>query len=294
MRSIMKEIQNKKRFGYRCIWLLSVVLLLSSCKTKQETGLVSMKQRNSQELISAVLSNTVEYNKFSAKLGVKLKPGLEKSTTSVPASLRIIKGEALMLSLQIPILNSEVFRMVVTPDSLLLIDRRNKMYVSEALKDIRNVANFAFEYQNLEALFTNQLFIAGKTEITPADYPLLQVKQEEYEALIISKGSQGINYSFTSDYTDRIRKAEIESLSNSGESNKSTKMVWLYDNFELIKDRIFPMKMSMSLRLPDDEAVMDLSYSKIELDGDFSIEFQIPRNSRRITLSQALERINNL
>ena len=287
-------IQNKKRFGYRCIWLLSVILLLSSCKTRQETGRVSMKQRSNQELISAVLSNTVEYDKFSARLGVKLKPGLGKSTTSVPASLRIIKGEALMLSLQIPILNAEVFRMVVTPDSILLVDRKNKMYVSEALKDIRNVANFAFEYQNLEALFTNQLFIAGKTEVTPADYSLLQIKQEEYEAQITLKGDRGINYSFSSDYTDRIRRTEIESLGSFSKSNKSTKMVWWYDDFELIKDRIFPVKMKMGLKLPDDEATMDLSYSKIELDGDFSITFQIPRNSQRITLSQALEIINNL
>ena len=292
MKSIMEIFRNKKQFGYRCIWLLSVVLLLSSCKTKQETGsAVSLKQRNNQELISAVLSNTVEYDKFSAKLGVKLKPGLEKSTTSVPASLRIIKGQALMLSLQIPILNAEVFRMVVTPDSLLLIDRRSKMYVSEALKDIQNVANFAFEYQNLEALFTNQLFIAGKTEITPADYSLFQVEQTEYEAQFTSEDNQGITYSFISDYTDRIRKAEIKSTSK---SNNSTQMNWWYDDFELIKDRVFPVKVKMGLVLPSDEIMMDLSYSKIELDGNFSIEFQIPKNSRRITLSQALETINNL
>ena len=288
MKSIMKVILNKKQFGYRCFGLLAVVLLLSSCKTKQETGAVSMKQRNNQELLSAVLSNTVEYDKFSARLGVDLKPGQKNKKISAPATLRIIKGEALMLSFQIPILNAEMFRMVVTPDSLLLIDRRNKMYVSESLRDIRNVVNFAFEYQNLEALFTNQLFIAGKTEITPADYLLLQVKQEEYSAYITSKDNQGITYLFTSDYTDRIRKTDIES------SDKSTRMSWSYDDFVLLKDRIFPVKMNMSLNLPSDEATMSLSYSRIELDGDFSIEFGIPKNSRRITLPQALRIIDSL
>ena len=288
MKSIMKVILNKKQFGYRCFGLLAVVLLLSSCKTKQETGAVSMKQRNNQELLSAVLSNTVEYDKFSARLGVDLKPGQKNKKISAPATLRIIKGEALMLSFQIPILNAEMFRMVVTPDSLLLIDRRNKMYVSESLRDIRNVVNFAFEYQNLEALFTNQLFIAGKTEITPADYLLLQVKQEEYSAYITSKDNRGTTYLFTSDYTDRIRKTDIES------SDKSTRMSWSYDDFVLLKDRIFPVKMNMSLNLPSDEATMSLSYSRIELDGDFSIEFGIPKNSRRIALPQALRIIDSL
>ena len=291
MKNTMKVFLSNKQFGYRCIGLLSVILLLSSCKTRQETAApVAMTQRNNQELLSAVLSNTVEYDKFSAKLDTKLKQGSGKKTISSPASLRIIKGKALMLSIQPSVLGIkiEAFRMIVTPDSILLHDRINKMYASEALRDIKDVANFAFEYQNLEALFTNQFFIAGKTEITPADYRSLQVKQDEYAAHIISKDNRGTTYTFTSDYTDRIRKTEIES------SNKSTRMNWSYDEFVLLKDRIFPVKMNMVLNLPSDEASMGLSYSNIELDKDFTIEFQIPKNARRITLSQAIEIINSL
>ncbi|GHU88211.1 hypothetical protein FACS1894155_02640 [Bacteroidia bacterium] len=250
-----------------------------------------MVKRSNTELLSAVLSNTVTYDKFSAKLSVDLKPGQKNKGVSVPALLRIIKGKALMLSFQIPIplLNAEVFRMVVTPDSILLIDRKDKMYVAEAIRDIREVADFAFEYQNLEALFTNQMFIAGKTKITPGDYNLLKVDQEQYVAHISSRDRQGVSYTFTSDYTDRVRKTELES------NGKSTRMTWLYDNFVLLQtDRIFPVKMAMVLNLPSDEANMNLSYSKIELDGDFSIEFQIPAKYKRITLSQAIKIINSI
>ncbi len=285
----MRMSLNKKRFWYNGFWLLSILLLFYSCKSKQETGSVTMTQRDDKELVSAVLNNTIEYNKFSARLNVDLKPGLKNKGISAPASLRIIKGKALMLSFQIPILNAELFRMVITPDSILLVDRKNKMYVAETISDIRNVANFAFEYQNLEALFTNQLFVAGKTEITPADYKLFQIKQDQYTALFSSKDRQGVGYTFTSDYTDKIRKTEIES------SNKSTRMTWAYDEFVLLQnDRIFPVKMNMVLNLPSDEAGMDLSYSKIDLNGDFSIEFKIPTNYKRITLSQAIKIINSL
>jgi hypothetical protein len=282
-------IPNKEQIKYCCFWFLLSALLFSSCKSKQEVASVAMIQRNDTELISAVLSNTVEYNRFSAKLNVALQPGQKNKRISAPVSLRIIKGQALMLSFQLPILNVEMFRMVITPDSILLVDRKNKMYVAEALRDIRNVANFAFEYQNLEALFTNQLFIAGKAEITPADYKLLKIKQEEHAAYISSKDWQNITYTFTSDYTDRIRKTEIE---NSG---KSVRMTWTYDDFVLLQDnRIFPVKMNMILNLPSDEASMNLSYSKLELDKDFSIECKIPANYKRITLSQAIRIINNL
>ncbi|MDR3062249.1 MAG: DUF4292 domain-containing protein, partial [Dysgonamonadaceae bacterium] len=236
-------IRNKTNFKY-CVWGLSLVisLLVFSCKSKQEAGSVKMIKRSDSELISAVLSNTVEYNKFSAKLNVNLQPGQKNKGISAPASLKIIKGEALMLSFQMPIFNFEMFKMVITPDSILLIDRKNKMYVMEAIRDVKEVADFAFEYQNLEALFTNQMFIAGKTEITPGDYKQFKVDQEPYVAHISSKDRRGITYAFTSDYTDRVCKTEIES------SGKSTRMIWSYDHFVLLQDnKIFPVKMEMVL-----------------------------------------------
>ncbi len=285
----MKKRLNKNIFCYRFLGILSIVLLVSSCKTKQDSGSVAMQHRNNQELISAVVSNTVEYDKFSAKLNIELKPGQRHPEASAPASLRIIKGKAMMLSFQIPVLSVELFKMVVTPDSILIIDRKSKVYVSEAIESVSDALNFTFEYQNLEALFTNQLFIAGKTNITPDDYRSLQVKQEEYAAHISFKDMQGLIYTFTSDYTDRVRKTEIES------ANKFRRMSWAYDDFAVLQNnKIFPLKMNMILTLPSDEARMNLSYSKIELNGDFSIDLSIPRNYRRITLSDAVKIINNL
>jgi hypothetical protein len=284
-------IPNKTNF--KCsVWGLSlaVTFLIFSCKSRQEAGSVTMVERNDTELISAVLSNAVEYDKFSAKLNVDLKPGQKNKAVSAPVLLRIIKGKSLMLSFQMPILNVEMFKMIVTPDSVLLIDKKNKMYVAEAIKDIRKIADFAFEYQNLEALFTNQIFIAGKTEINPKEYKYLKVSQEQYAAHISSRDRQGVTYTFTSDYTDRVRKTEIESR------EKSTRVTWSYDDFVTLRNnRIFPVKMDMILNLPSDEATMSLSYSKIELDGDFSVEFQIPSAKyKRITLSQAIRIINSL
>ncbi len=280
---------NKKKTGYSCFWLLSVVFLLFSCKSKHEAGQVAIKHRNNTELISAVVSNTVEYDKFSAKLNVDLKPGQKNKGISAPASLRIIRGKSMMLSFQIPILNAEMFRMVVTPDSILLIDRKNKMYMSESIENINDAANFTFEYQNVEALFTNRLFIPGKDKIIPADYNLLQVKQDEYTAYMSSKDRQGMTYTFTSDYTDKVRKTQIENL------NKSRRMSWSYDDFVVLQNNnVFPIKMNMVLALSSDEAQMNLSYSKIELNGDFSIDVSIPKTYKRISLSNAIDIINSL
>ena len=48
---------------------------------------------------------------------------------SVDGTLKLHRGERIQLSFLMPILRSEVARMEVTPDEVLLVDRMGKRYV---------------------------------------------------------------------------------------------------------------------------------------------------------------------
>ncbi len=269
--------------------VLLLTVLATSCKTGKESGPVPMGKRNNAEILHSVSDNLLIYRTLSSKLSVDLKPGKKNKNISVPASLRIIKSKGLQLSFQIPILNAELFRLTVTPDSILMIDRKNKMYVAESIADVKLAAGFAFDYYNLESLLTNQLFIAGKQEITSDDFRLFSVQQHEYEAVLSISDRQQVTWSFSTDYTDRIRKTTMESR------KKSVRMDWAYDEFtSLENNRMFPVKMQMDLKLPGDEVAMNLEYSRVEQNKEFALEFKIPANYRRITLAQAIKIINSL
>ena len=48
---------------------------------------------------------------------------------TVSGSMKMKSGERIQLSVLMPVFRSEVMRMEVTPDEVLLIDRMNKRYV---------------------------------------------------------------------------------------------------------------------------------------------------------------------
>ncbi|GHT73718.1 hypothetical protein AGMMS50262_05300 [Bacteroidia bacterium] len=100
---------------------------------------------------------------------------------SVDAQLRILKGKAIQLSFRIPLLGTEAFRVVITPDKLLIIDRLHKSYFSETMEAVKANADFDFDYYELEGQLTDKLFVPGRTEITPVKKKLIfPVASERY------------------------------------------------------------------------------------------------------------------
>ncbi|MDR1719503.1 MAG: DUF4292 domain-containing protein [Dysgonamonadaceae bacterium] len=263
---------------------IATLLVLLSCKSsRKEAEAVALPVRPGQEVLRAVAANTVPYRTLSVRASASLKPGMKNKRLSAPADLRIIRGQAIRLSLMIPIINSEVFRLTITPDSLLLIDRSHKLAVAESIDNIAKASGYALNYFNLESLFTNYLFIAGKAEVTPADFRSFAVKQEKYRAFIRPKADRNLAVTFTCDYTDRIRTTLLEN------ADKGIRLNWDYDDFLPVKDDLtFPMKMSMLLQWPSDEASLNLSCSGVETDKEFTIDRTLPAKYSRMSLAQYL------
>ena len=260
------------------------LFFITSCKTtKGVKG--NMKFYEAQELFSLVASNSLEYQTFSGKMNASLRSG--KNDININAYLKIIKDEKLQLSFQMPIIG-ELFKFAVSKDSLILIDRINKQFVAESMQDIKQTSSFDFDLYNLQALFTNQLFLAGKPAVTTKDFQLFTINQEKEQTLITAKDKY-IDYTFTIDYTDHIRNSLM-----TGNSGK-TALNWSYNNFSLLGNKsLFPMQMAMNLNNSTNKLSVNFAFSKIDLDKEMDIDFNIPKKYNRITLAQALILINTI
>jgi len=243
-----------------------------------------MKSYEAKELFSLVANNSLEYQTFSGKFKTSLPMG--KINVGATGYLRIIKDEKLQLSLQVTLMG-EVLRFTVSKDSLVLIDRVNKQFVSESIQNIKQTSSFDFDLNNLQALFTNQMFLAGKPAITPEDFRLFTINQEKEQALIIAKDKY-LNYTFTVDYTDHIRNSQI-----TGNSGKTT-INWSYNNFSPLGNRSFPMQMGMDIKSSSNKFSLSFAFTKIDLNTGVEIDLNIPKNYNRITLDQALALINSM
>lgn len=274
------------------ILLITSLCLIYSCKSPKETtsgSLISLTEQSKNERINSLLLQGLNYKTISAPLRFTIKPGNESKSNTLDAQLRIIKDEAILLSLRIPFIGTEAAKILITPEQMLIVDRINKQYFIESMDKLQNAAPFDFDYYSLQALFTNHLFIAGKSLIAKNDFNTFKLQEDKYFVYINNKDSQGINYDFVSDYTNRILKTQMY------KNKEQVNMTWEYRDFALTSNkRLFPMKMDMELIIPNDIIQMGFSFSKVDIDSDFNIETNVPTKYNQITFEQVLRIIKSL
>jgi hypothetical protein len=264
-------------------------MLLVSCKTSRQPASVGLQTMTKEERVSNMLQSEIQYDRLSSNLKLAIKPGKKNRETAVDAQLRIVKDEAIQLSLRMPILGSEVFKVLITPDNLLIIDRLNKHYLWESMQTIKDQAPFDFDFYSLEALFTNQLFIAGQKGLAPADYDAFQIQEDDFFVHLTYTDQQAIQYNFTGDYSHRIQTTQME------QSKWKSRLQCTYTDWGLTSDkRTFPMTMDMLLNTPEEVYNVKFSYKSVDINPDFTIDNAIPARYKQVTLQQVIKLIGSL
>ena len=116
--------------------LLLMVVLLAGCKTSK-----------------VVKTTPVEPAYLSSKLQL-----------TVPMKMK--SGERIKLSVLMPVFRSEVMRMEVTPDEVLLIDRMNKRYVRATRDELKGILPENADFDRLEKLLFKASLPGEKKELT--------------------------------------------------------------------------------------------------------------------------------
>lgn len=94
---------------------------------------------------------------FTASMGGK--------DVSVPGSLHMRKDQMIRLQLFMPVLHTEVGRLEFTPDYVLVVDRLHKQYVKEDYRQIDFLKVNGLDFNALQALFWNQLYLPGAKSV---------------------------------------------------------------------------------------------------------------------------------
>ncbi len=127
--------------------LLLMVVLLAGCKTSK-----------------VVKTTPVEPAYLSSKLQLTV-PNKNGSMT-VNGNMKMKSGERIQLSVLMPVFRSEVMRMEVTPDEVLLIDRMNKRYVRATRDELKGILPENADFDRLEKLLFKASLPGEKKELT--------------------------------------------------------------------------------------------------------------------------------
>ena len=262
---------------WQSVLFLAILLLTTTCKTKRSLGKDPTDQ-NYTELLSAVQQRDFTFQTLSARLYVNIET--KKKSLGSRVELKMIRDSLIQLSVQ-PFFGFEAFRAEFATDSIRVLDRMNKHFLTESYANLKTLFPIELNFYNLQSLLTNQLFLPGKRELTKEDYehfspaPALQALTS-----VETTSKDGLRYTFSIDPTT----ANIHHL-YAKQQTGSYALAWDYADFAAYDQSLFPETMDITLtKDAKNIGSMRIKASRIQRNIPLRTDFHISSKYKRMQL----------
>ena len=174
--------------NYYFIYIAVLLLTIASCKTVKKTQTqtpvlntetVMVNEASNAEKQFAfnthkrLLNEKIDFNTFSSRLSINIQS--PKLNQSVNGTLRMQKDKAIWISVTGPF-SIEVFRAMITPDSVLLLDKLQNKIVRRNISYLQNVVQLPLDFYDLQDLLIgNAIMVNGEVESFKSTDNVLQL-----------------------------------------------------------------------------------------------------------------------
>ena len=123
--------------------------------------------RSSKQAAGIAVPETAHY--LSSRLQLTIPSGANGSITT-GGTMKMKGGERVQLSILMPILRTEIARLEITPDEILLVDRMNKRYVRASRSELNDILPKEARFSKLEKLLLDASLPEGKSELSGKEF----------------------------------------------------------------------------------------------------------------------------
>mgnify|MGYP000072358268 CR=1 FL=1 len=262
--------------------LLAVITLMSvfSCRTvkqinkviaPKDTTLVMPSDQSKADsllMISNTLAglnkNHIDFQTFSAKIKVDYQDNNGKQP-DVTAIVRIVKDSAIWVSLSATILNFEIYRVLITKDSVILLNKQQKEVQYRSLDYLQEVAQIPVDYYILQDMLVGNPVFFNDSIVTYRqvnDLILMGTVGTVFKNLLTIKVSNKLLTHIKLDDIDISRNRTADITYDNYESNNGF-------NFSTYRQIIASEKNKLDLRL---------NFKQYEFNKELSVTFNVPKN----------------
>ncbi|MFT6868421.1 MAG: hypothetical protein ACJA08_003275 [Cyclobacteriaceae bacterium] len=210
--------------------------------------------------------NEIDFDYFSGKL--KIDYDGDKNLSGI-ANLRMRKDSVIWISLS-PGFGVEVARILITKDSISVIDKFNKKYVVTDFAKLSKKFDFNIEYSLVESLLLGNL-------TTPYSNEKLKKTEEFY-----NYGQQFGNYNFSNSIG--LKSMKLEMLHVVDTVSKSAIYV-NYSDFQMVEDQILPFNIKakhLKGKTGVTSTKVDIEYNKADIEKKpLKFPFNVPQKYER-------------
>ena len=281
------------------IAVLVVPLMMASCRSHKKvvTDTPVAISPEQAELLDRVDSHTQRNMTF---VGSKLKftVNVGDKEISLTGNLRMKRNDVIRLQLMAFGL-VEAARLEFTQDYVLIMDRINKQFLKAPYHNVEFLRNSGINFNTLQALFWNELFQPGKTDLNKEDRKLFTLQTlGDGEAIINFEDGDGekvrskMFYSWlVNELTGRIK---MTSIMYRDAANGNTQLNWDYRDFKDLGSKLFPSDMNVTLTTPKKEVKLGIRLNSLNNDDDWELRTRVSSKYREVDVDEILHRIMSL
>ena len=246
---------------------------LHTAISKKDTTLVTVAPHelpidDSLSVASLVLktleNSRINYKYFSAKVKVQYEDRNGKQP-DFNAFIRMKKDSVLWVSINASFLNIEAFRIYVTPDTIIILNKLDKLVEYHPFSYIESVANIPMSFERLQNLIIGNPVFRGDS--------IVSYRKTENHLLIGTVGKLFKNLLTISSDNEYLEKSKLDDIGLG--KNRTADLT--YDNYE--KNTGFSFATYREITVAEKTKVdIRLTFKQYEFNKELSFPFSIPRN----------------
>lgn len=240
--------------------------------------------KSNQDIVNDIIGAELKYETINAKASLELVPPNSNSGMKTNCYLKLIRDKELQLSVRIPLINSEAFRINVTPDSVYLIDRINKKYAIASIQKYQEQSNIDLNFYNLQALLTDALFMPGKKKLSSKDYQDYSITMASGLFHLETRDKVNTTYNFVVNSKDRVEAIMVYNKAY------NFNLEWIYTNFVQDQNKyVYPTDIATKININNQNIKLNISYSSLDINTKVEIDRQMPNKYQQTSISNILK-----
>jgi len=238
---------------------------------RDTTGIVIKSGADSVLLYNAVKANLrknyIDYRTFSAKIKLEVEDSKGKKPDLV-ANVRMIKDSVIWISISATILNVEVFRVYIRPDSVVLLNKQEHTVQYRSLDYLQEITDIPFDFKTLQDLIVgNPVFFDSNN---------INVRRTEGYLLVSSLGKEFKNLLTISVADNLLQHSKLDDL----DVARNRTADFTYDDyinsggfsFSTYRQIIATEKNKLDVRM---------NFKQFEFNKELSLSFSVPKNYKK-------------
>lgn len=255
---------KKQHIQYTFLVMMGALLLFgTACRSKKRAlpkADMAAFERDQAEKMQAVKSVQLDFNTlaFRAKADIKI----DGNSNEVSLTCRIAKDQKIWMSVT-ALAGLEVARILITPDSIHILNRLESVYIKKPISFIHQYTNPQISFRTLESILIGNLMeeiLNGK--------PVFSLEEQR-----LSLAGRSADLTYQLKFNEALKPAEFFLQ----DSVSAQELKIQYGDYEVEEGLLLPHQLKLKSAAGKKSIQAELKYNKVERNTALDFPFSVPK-----------------